>query len=185
MIEATIRLLRTSGLSGAGINDVVRESGAPKGSVYHFFPRGKGQLASEALSAYSARVLEAMDAALASARTPAGKVKALFAAVARRAEGAGFRASCAVGTVSLDLTPELEDLRSLLSTSLAAWQAMIASHFPDADARTARSFAGLLLTGIEGAYIRSRVELTTDAFSETGRWLATLAPGSQSSRRPD
>ena len=30
-----------TGLTGAGINEIVRESGAPKGSVYHFFPAGK------------------------------------------------------------------------------------------------------------------------------------------------
>ena len=41
MIDATITLLRRSGLSGAGINEIVRESGAPKGSLYHFFPDGK------------------------------------------------------------------------------------------------------------------------------------------------
>ena len=29
MVEATIALMRRSGLSGAGINEIVRESGAP------------------------------------------------------------------------------------------------------------------------------------------------------------
>ncbi len=33
MVEATIALMRRSGLSGAGINEIVRESGAPKGSA--------------------------------------------------------------------------------------------------------------------------------------------------------
>ena len=41
MLETAIDLMRGFGLSGAGINDLVRESGAPKGSVYHFFPGGK------------------------------------------------------------------------------------------------------------------------------------------------
>ena len=57
MIEATIGLMRGSGLSGAGINDIVRASGAPKGSVYHFFPNGKVQIVSEALERYSEREL--------------------------------------------------------------------------------------------------------------------------------
>jgi TetR/AcrR family transcriptional regulator, lmrAB and yxaGH operons repressor len=49
MIEAAIELMRGSGLSGAGINEIVRESAAPKGSVYHFFPNGKQQVVTEAL----------------------------------------------------------------------------------------------------------------------------------------
>lgn len=47
MLEAAISLMRGSGLSGAGINEIVRESGAPKGSVYYFFPDGKLALVSE------------------------------------------------------------------------------------------------------------------------------------------
>jgi AcrR family transcriptional regulator len=31
MLEAAITLMRGSGLTGAGINEIVRESGAPKG----------------------------------------------------------------------------------------------------------------------------------------------------------
>ncbi len=56
MVEAAIALMRGSGLSGAGINEIVRESGSPKGSVYHFFPGGKVQLCAEALQVYSRRV---------------------------------------------------------------------------------------------------------------------------------
>jgi len=69
MLEAAIRLLRTSGLSGAGINEIVRESGAPKGSVYHHFPDGKTQIAAEALALYASRVLSFLDTALAAGRT--------------------------------------------------------------------------------------------------------------------
>ena len=66
MLETTIDLLRGWGLAGAGINDIVRESGAPKGSVYHHFPGGKLQLASEALVLYAGRVRVFIGEALAS-----------------------------------------------------------------------------------------------------------------------
>ena len=41
LILTTLDLLRRGGLSGAGINQVVAASRAPKGSVYHYFPWGK------------------------------------------------------------------------------------------------------------------------------------------------
>jgi hypothetical protein len=43
------------------------------------------------------------------------------------------------------------------------------------DPRRARSFAGLLVTAIEGAYIRGRAERSAQPFIDAGKWLATLA----------
>jgi TetR/AcrR family transcriptional repressor of lmrAB and yxaGH operons len=175
MIEASIALMRGSGLSGAGINEVVRESGAPKGSVYHYFPAGKQQIAAEALDVYAERVQAFIEAALASRSSPADKVRALFDAFAKRAEEGDFRASCAVGTVSLDLDDEVAGLRQVLERALDAWIGQIAAHFDFGDRRRTRAFAGLLMTAIEGAYIRARAEASSRAFREAGTWLAALA----------
>ncbi len=175
MLESTIELMRGYGLSGAGINDIVRDSGAPKGSVYHFFPDGKLQIATEALVVYSARVRDFIDRTLAGKARPEERVKALFAAFARRVEAGDYLRSCAVGAVSLDLGDELETLRLVLATAFDDWRALIASHLQLADARRSRSFAGLVLTAIEGAYIRSRVERSSRPFQEAGAWLAELA----------
>jgi len=175
MIEAAISLMRGSGLSGAGINDIVRESGAPKGSMYHYFPRGKLQIATEALEVYSQRVMQVIDRALASKLRPSDKLTALFDVLAQRVEDGTFLQSCAVGTVSLDLDDTLEDLRVVLAISLAKWGELIARHFNFGDTRQTKSFAGLVLTAIEGAYIRCRVERSSHPFKEAGVWLAALA----------
>jgi hypothetical protein len=53
--------------------------------------------------------------------------------------------------------------------------AAIEAHFPFNDRRRAKSFAGLLLTAIEGAYIRGRAERSSKPFREAGTWLAELA----------
>ena len=175
MIEATIALMRRSGLSGAGINEIVRESGAPKGSVYHFFPNGKLQIATEALAIYSQRVLDFIDQAMARKRLPDDKVRALFDAFAKRVEEGDFEQSCAVGTVTLDLDTDLEGLRVVLAAAFSEWAALIARHFDFADTRRLESFAGLVLTAIEGAYIRCRAERSSRPFKEAGVWLAELA----------
>jgi TetR/AcrR family transcriptional regulator, lmrAB and yxaGH operons repressor len=175
LIEAAITLMRRSGLSGAGINEIVRESGAPKGSVYYFFPDGKQQIVREGLTQYSERVVAFIDAALSSKRKPGEKVKALFNAFAERIELGQFRHSCPIGTVCLDLDSELESLRFVVAAAFDQYVKAIEAHFPFRDGRRAESFAGLLLTAIEGAYVRGRADRSSKPFREAGAWLAELA----------
>jgi len=175
MVDAGIELMRRSGLTGAGINDVVAASGAPKGSVYHFFPGGKHQLVAEALAIYATRVGALIDAAIAGAGTPAARVRALFTAFAKRFEAAEFRQSCAAGAVALDLEDEHEGIRAAIAAAFDDWLALLARGIGLPDRRRARSFAGLVLTALEGAYIRGRAERSGQPFIEAGRWLAELA----------
>jgi hypothetical protein len=57
--------------------------------------------------------------------------------------------------------------------SLDARLAQIAAHFDHGSAR--RSFGGLLLTAVEGAYIRSRAERSQRPSTAAGAWLPHLA----------
>lgn len=172
MIEAAIDLMRGSGLGGAGINEIVRASGAPKGSVYHFFPAGKLQIAAQALDSYAAGVHAFIDAALSSRNDPAAKVRALFDAFARRVEEGGFRRSCAVGTVCLDLDDETDPLRAVLAAALDDWAMLIAFHLDLGDARRTRAMAQAVLAAIEGSYILCRVHRSSQPFRDAGTWLA-------------
>jgi TetR/AcrR family transcriptional repressor of lmrAB and yxaGH operons len=175
IVEATITLMRRSGYSGAGLNEILRESGAPKGSMYHYFPGGKRQVAGEALAAYARQILAMFDESLSTGRTPGAKVRALFDARAKRLEKSAFRMSCAAGAACLDLDDDLDLVRLAIASAFADWIALIAKHFRFADSRRTRSFAGLVLTAIEGAYIRGRAEHSGRAFREAGAWLAEIA----------
>lgn len=174
MIEAAIDLMRGYGLSGVGINDVVRESGTPRGSVYHHFPQGKVQIASEALAVQGARIASFMEAALASKRAGPQKLVALFEAFALRVEESAFQRSCAVGAVTLDLLPDDAALRQVVADIFSSWRDVIARHFPMGGAKEAASFAGLVLTAIEGAHVRARAEQSGAPFRDAGHWLSQL-----------
>lgn len=167
--------MRGTGLSGAGINEIVRESGAPKGSVYHFFPGGKQQIVTAALAEYAQTVVDFIESTLAQKRSPRAKVRALFEAFAKRVEQGEFRYSCAAGTVCLDLDADSTELREAVAETLDRYVEAIATHFRCEDHRRSRSFAGLLLNAIEGAYIASRAHRASQPFREAGTWLAGLA----------
>lgn len=49
ILKAATRLFHLKGYHATGLNQVLQESGAPKGSLYYHFPNGKEQLAAEAI----------------------------------------------------------------------------------------------------------------------------------------
>ena len=186
LLDAAIDGMRASGLSGAGINEIARAGGAPKGSIYHLFPGGKTQIASEALQAYATTVAAFIDASIPARKSPRGRVEALFEAFAQRLEATGCTRSCAVGAVSTDLAGDTEPVRVEAQAAFERWMDDLAARFDFiADPARARSFAGLVLSCIEGAYLRGRTEGSGAAFREAGRWLGELAAqaAERSSRR--
>ena len=54
-IDTAERLFRIQGYTATGLSQILQESGAPKGSFYFHFPRGKAQLAEEAIDHYIAK----------------------------------------------------------------------------------------------------------------------------------
>lgn len=168
-------LMRRSGYAGFGINEILAEGGAPKGSLYHFFPDGKRQIISEALDAYAVQILALYERELAKPGTPGQKVQRLLRLPARRLQESGYQLSCPGGTVSLDLNDELEAVRAAVERYFQGMVDLFARQLGFADRRRAESFADLLLTTIEGAYIRGRAEHSTRAFEQAAHWLAELA----------
>jgi TetR/AcrR family transcriptional repressor of lmrAB and yxaGH operons len=175
IINATIKLMRRTGLSGAGINEIVAASHAPKGSIYYYFPQGKQQIVSEAVAAYAKRGLAAWGQALSTAEEPSRKIRALFDGIAARIEQSRYRESCAAGTVILDLDNDLEIVRLAIASTFSQWIELISIHFPIGNAQRRESFAGLVLTVIQGAHIRARAERSSKPFQEAADWLAEIA----------
>src|SRR5919107_66934 len=49
IVETACDLFESQGFHATGINQIVKESGAPKGSLYHYFPEGKDEIAEAAI----------------------------------------------------------------------------------------------------------------------------------------
>src|SRR5436190_20436178 len=60
MINAAEQLFRVQGLHATGLAEVLVQSGAPRGSLYDYFPGGKDELAGAAASTAAARLKAAV-----------------------------------------------------------------------------------------------------------------------------
>src|SRR4051794_24575253 len=71
MLETTARLLQLRGCPGTGLNEILAESGPPRGSLYFHFPGGKDQLVIEATRLPVDRTTRRRPEVLENATTPA------------------------------------------------------------------------------------------------------------------
>src|SRR5262245_59605394 len=100
-IEATARLLWRQGLRATGMNQIVEESKAPRGSIYFLFPEGKEQLAAEALKAAGAVMTANIRAALGHRNGPTA-IRKFVESYAREMEHSEFHHGCPIATVALE-----------------------------------------------------------------------------------
>lgn len=158
ILDATLQLLAQSGLSGAGLNDVIALSGASRGSLYHYFPGGKQQWVTEALHLYAEAFSAACEAALAKAPTVAHGIADIFQFAAKMMKAREYRSGCPVGAVVLDLDADSEPLRAVCLDIVARWQQQLAGHFAPLPAAQALSLAKMVIASFEGAFMFARLE---------------------------
>jgi TetR/AcrR family transcriptional repressor of lmrAB and yxaGH operons len=174
LVVATLDLLRRGGLSGAGINQVVEASQAPKGSVYHYFPGGKRQLVIEALREAERTVGENFSNVFHGTASVAEKVRALFTKTAAALEANEFAKGCPIAAVTLDLDRESEALRDVCREVLDRWVGLIARDVDDVPQDERRSVAQLILATLEGGLILARARGGQAPLLESGNFLATV-----------
>jgi AcrR family transcriptional regulator len=175
MLEAAESLLRERGLAGAGIKQIVARSRTPIGSLYHHFPEGKTELAAAALRRHAEKARVLLETMFAHDTPVAERVRALFSSAARGFDQAGRLKSCAIGTVTLDLDAGDSVLRGVCAEAVDDWVETIARHLPWKNQKLRRSFAEMVVTTFEGAFIISRARQTGKPFITAGEWLAAAA----------
>jgi TetR/AcrR family transcriptional repressor of lmrAB and yxaGH operons len=175
MIEATGRLVQLRGYHGTTLNDVLAESGAPRGSLYFHFPGGKDQLVLESTRAAVARVTERRRSIL-EAETPAAALRELARTTAARMRETDFALSCPVAPIVLDGTSDTSDLTKLCRESLKEWIGLLYAAFVRAGISEdrAQSLAILVQSALEGALLIARAYRDVDPILVTANELAAL-----------
>ncbi len=176
MIQSAAALIATRGLNATSFSDVLEASGAPRGSIYHHFPEGKSQLAEDAISWTSDRVLAHLRAG--TEPTPAA-VLGRFVDMWRRVVLASNGASgCSVAGVAIDESVGEGRLMDVVRSIFRSWVDMLARQLEATGVPSERagSIAVATLASMEGALILCRAEGGTGALDTVERELMRLLP---------
>ncbi|SFK91509.1 TetR/AcrR family transcriptional regulator [Streptomyces pini] len=176
LLDAAQRLIESGGYFGAGLNQVVAASGAPKGSLYFHFPGGKDQLVEESVRQGGREIARLMadlgeDAAH---RRPAEMLTALVGLLAHRLEESGWRKGCPVATVALEMAATSPELQKACSEVYRSWEAALAERLA-ADGHPAPGQAATtVLCLIEGALVLAKAHRSREPLDRAAHSIASL-----------
>src|SRR5881394_475182 len=121
IIEATTELFMQRGYTASGLKDISVAGAAPIGSLYHFFPGGKEELAVETLRAAGAAYQSLVEAVIDGAPDSRGGVRACFEGAAETLRATDYADACPIATVALEVASTDEALRQVTAEIFDAW----------------------------------------------------------------
>ncbi|MFE3514806.1 TetR/AcrR family transcriptional regulator [Streptomyces sp. NPDC059166] len=173
---AAAMLFRRHGYSATGLKRIAAEADAPFGSIYHFFPGGKRQLAEDMIRTSGGEYGRMVLALLDGVPDPAESLVHAFGAAADDLAAADYADACPIGTVALEVASSDEVLRTATAEVFEEWVGAAAHWFGRwvADPTTARSLACSMVMMLEGAFMLSRASRDPEPLRAAGRSMATL-----------
>jgi len=161
MVRSAGTLIRSKGVHGTGLREIVASASAPRGSLQHYFPGGKDQLVAEGVlwmgGVAAHKVWQFLDEL--ERPTPS----ALFAAIVddwrQILLRQRYQGGCPLLAAGVDVAGTSETLRDAVRRAFQGWQEPLERALAEtgvAEDRVA-SLAVLLISALEGAILLARV----------------------------
>ncbi len=156
LLNGARQLLAEKGYAGMELRDVAERGKAPRGSIYHHFPGGKRQLAAEAAALEGTQIRHLIERSLAESglRETLVRFGEIFR---RRVKNHPERIGCPVAAAAL-ARPEDPALAAVATAAFRSWEEPIAAALrsENVSEKDAETFAGLVVSTVEGALLRAR-----------------------------
>ena len=174
IVETAAGAFMRQGYAGAGMKQLSAESAAPFGSLYHFFPGGKEELAAETLRWAGAMYAARVGGVMVSAPDIVRAMTAVFERAARTLEETDYADACPIATVALEVASTNEPLRAVTHEVFESWLAGATASFTRAGIKRkrARELAILFVAALEGGFLLSRAAKSTEPMRVLGRAVA-------------
>jgi AcrR family transcriptional regulator len=176
ILTATGELFRARGYNATSLKQVAEASEAPIGSVYHFFPGGKEELAEAVVRTSGPVFQELFEAIFEAATDPPSAISDFFEGGALLLGATDYIDPCPIGSVALEVASTNDRLRRATADVFADWQAAAVARLTGAGvaAGEAHDLAATLVAAIQGAFMLSRAARDPAPMQATGRMMRRL-----------
>jgi TetR/AcrR family transcriptional regulator, lmrAB and yxaGH operons repressor len=176
ILQTTCSLMEKQGYHGTGLNEIVKESGAPKGSLYHYFPEGKEQITSEAVMQSGKATAARIQYGLSGNSSAAEAIHDFVFNIADHVESSGFAAGSLLTAVAMETATKSERINvacreAYLLLETAFKEKLLESGYSKIKAD---ELGICIIAAIEGGLILSRTYHTGDPFRTVAKHLKVL-----------
>jgi TetR/AcrR family transcriptional repressor of lmrAB and yxaGH operons len=173
MIEGALKLLAVNGLQATSFSGVLKLTGAPRGSIYHHFPKGKEQLISAALKLSESRTNEAISKL--AGKDTVGITEGFLELWRQLLLRSNYTAGCSA--VAVTVATDSSDLLKNATSIFRSWQSTLTEIYESAGLsyQVAAQFSTMLIAASEGAVVMSRSEKSIKPFESVASYLVQHA----------
>jgi len=179
LLKTTYRLVEKQGYHATGLKQIIHESGAPKGSLYYYFPHGKEELVAEALmhcghvdDEHRIRVMQRF----AEIKAAHEAIPFIITELGKRIETSNWELGAPIATVALETATSSERINAACQAIYRHWQTpfeykLLENGFSKT---RASALAMFIVMSIEGAIILSRTNHNREPFIILANELSAL-----------
>lgn len=171
LVRTAMRLFRRQGYASTGLQQILAESGAPKGSLYYYFPNGKEALGHAAVELAGGMIHDMLIGLAERKKDPKKFLRAYCQTMADWMEDSEFRSGCPIATTLLETAPDSPSITEAGRKAIQSWIDVIAGVFEGAGMtrRESRDKAELAVSAMEGALVLSRVHRSKDPIMKVAK----------------
>ena len=176
MIETTAQLLERQGFAATGLNQILKESKAPRGSLYYHFPGGKEELATEAILHRARGMSQNVARQLASHKEVTRAFDALLDSIIAYADETGCSGGAPIAAVALESSATSSTVRDACRRAYELLQAPIEQKLLDSGFApdVTVSLVAHITAALEGAIVLTRVQQDVTALQATKQQIRYL-----------
>ncbi|MGG0509899.1 TetR/AcrR family transcriptional regulator [Priestia megaterium] len=177
ILSAAAKLFRKKGYHATSLSQITKESSAPRGSIYYYFPDGKQQLAKEAIQKTGERVKAYIEKSLASHEDAASAIQYHIKLMADRMfEQVENEADISLAAMSSEVWSSNETLRMACEAVYNEWEQVYANKLVCSgyEQEEARQLGSAIQSWIEGAYTLSLTKNSTVPMQITADQIGKL-----------
>ncbi|MFJ9342419.1 TetR/AcrR family transcriptional regulator [Streptomyces sp. NPDC101733] len=176
LVGTASRLMQHGGYENTPVKQLVREAGATLGSLYHFFPGGKRELAVAAIHFGDEEFAGMLRAGLDAHPDPAEALRALARLLADALADSDWRDGCPVTATALETVGRLPEIQEACARAFAHWQEVVAAKLlaSGIGEEDARDLAVTIVAALEGAETTAQLTSSRTPLLLAGHHLARL-----------